>query len=736
MWWVPVYLLLHAGVVQAQKRVQGSLLDHLSGKGVAYGQVYWLHTNSDATADSLGNFVLPAPEGSPKLVVRSVGYHADTVDVVDVNALVIVRLRPKQELVEVTVEETISTTTTDYLNARHTQLISVKELQKAACCNLSESFETSPSVDVSFSDALTGTRQIQMLGLSGQYSLITEENLPGPSGILGAQGLALIPGSWIQSIQLVKGAGSVANGYESLSGQINVELWKADTLTKPLLNMYANAMKRLEINGIYQKKISSRLTGALLVHGNQMQHSPDRNGDGFRDLLGGSQINTLVRFRYFLPRDWIAQIGGQWIEDERVGGQNTFHGNENGYAGFAVKTRLRNRSFFGKLGKVFPGARYHSIGILWSLGETGNQTRLGFNRYKANETNAYLMAVYQGIIKTTDHQYKIGVGLTHGKSNEELDQTMYDKSFRYYRLEWIPGFFGEYTGQWSTRLNAVAGLRLDYHNLFGLMATPRFHLRFEATPDLTLRASAGLGRKLTSLVANNLGYLASNREWHVSPTGSQAYGFLPDVGWNSGASAVQTFRINRKRGSFTTDYYCTWFQNQVITDLETAGSLRIYALNGKSYAHSFSAQWDQFVTRKVEIKLAYRAVDNRNTFTTGLLQKPLIARHRAFANAAWVAPHQWKADATLQWTGSKRLPASVEGFVATQSPSFFTVNAQISKAFHFGLELYAGVENLTDYRQKELILFARDVYNPLLDGGLVWGPVIGRMVYGGLRWSW
>ena len=323
-----------------------------------------------------------------------------------------------------------------------------------------------------------------------------------------------------------------------------------------------------------------------------------------------------------------------------------------------------------------------------------------------------------------------------GKDIAEPQQPQFNKSFAYQRTELVPGAFAEYTGQWGPRLNSVIGIRADYHNLFGLMVTPRAHFRFEATADLTFRASIGKGRRLTSLIADNLSFLASNRVWAPDPSTEKAYGFRPDEAWNTGASASQSFRINRRRGIITADYFYTWFQKQVVTDLETVGQINLYSLTGKSYAHSFSVQWDQFLTRKIEMRLAYRMVDSRSQFQSAFLQKPFLANHRGFANLSWNAPRKWKLDATLQWTGNKRLPGSVEGVLPVQSPDFVTLNGQISKTFPFGLELYLGIENATDFRQKELIISPSNTHAANFDAAMVWGPVIGRMVYGGFRWSW
>ena len=134
---------------------------------VAGANVYWLGTTRGTSTDADGAFTLPVVASTRRLVVHHAAYRADTLTV-GTEATLLITLQPlvrEVEGVQTTGER--SGITMDYLSAAPVQRITAKELGKAACCNLAESFETNPSVDVSFTDAITGTKQIEMLGLSG-----------------------------------------------------------------------------------------------------------------------------------------------------------------------------------------------------------------------------------------------------------------------------------------------------------------------------------------------------------------------------------------------------------------------------------------------------------------------------------------------------------------------------------------------------------------------------------------
>ena len=224
-------LMITSGVIaqQAPDSLKGSVFEVVGKKklspipGVS---VHWINTNVGTTTNSDGKFTLKTVEHAHMLVVKSIGFAADTVHVHDIEEYLNVVLKEGSALTGVEVIYRKGGISFLTLDPRNTQIISTGELRKAACCNLAESFETNPSVDASFTDAVTGTKQIQMLGLAGKYTQIMQENIPTIRGLSSVYGLEYIPGAWVNSIYLSKGAGSVVNGYESLTEQINVDMKK------------------------------------------------------------------------------------------------------------------------------------------------------------------------------------------------------------------------------------------------------------------------------------------------------------------------------------------------------------------------------------------------------------------------------------------------------------------------------------------------------------------------------
>jgi outer membrane receptor for ferrienterochelin and colicins len=229
--------------------------------------VYWAGTTKGTFTDTGGKFSI-SRQGitDPKLVFSLLGYGKDTLAVNSDKAKLEVELRSNEtELGEVEITGKQDNTFVSKLNARATTVITTGELQRAACCNLAESFETNASVDVSYSDAISGARQIQLLGLSGIYSQIMTENVPLIRGLATPFGLNYIPGSWMESIQVAKGTSSVVQGYESVTGQINVEYKKPETAPKFFLNLFGNSNLRFEGNADAAFKINDKLSTSVLM---------------------------------------------------------------------------------------------------------------------------------------------------------------------------------------------------------------------------------------------------------------------------------------------------------------------------------------------------------------------------------------------------------------------------------------------------------------------------------------
>ncbi|MBL0274258.1 MAG: TonB-dependent receptor [Chitinophagaceae bacterium] len=708
-----------------------------SFKPLVGASVVWLGTNKGTSTDTSGVFIISTEGISSRLVVSYTGYTSDTLLITDKNELKII-LGSDKLLSEVRLTAKQRSTYLSALNPIRTQIMTEKELFKAACCNLSESFETNPSVDVSYNDAVTGSKQIQLLGLSGNYTQLTVENLPGPRGLATTLGLNSIAGPWVESIQLNKGVGSVANGFESIAGQINIELKKPEKAEQLYANVYINDMGKTDLNLILTQKIGKKWSTALLLHDNFLYNKTvDFNKDGFRDLPTGNQFSAMNRWKFDDGKGFLTQFGIKLLTDSRTGGEIAFNPGDDklttNHYGLGITTERYEG--FAKIGYVFPGKKYKSVGLQVSAFNHQQDSYFGLTSYQAEQQNFYANLIYQSILGSTKHKFRTGLSFVADKYEEDFNT----RNFK--RTETVPGAFFEYTFTPVEKFNIVAGLRADDNNLFGWFVTPRVHVRYEPVKGTTIRLSAGRGQRTANILAENTSVLVSSRQLNISSASiDKAYGLDPESAWNKGISIDQKFKLGGRDGIFSLDYFRNDFENQVVVDLEDPGQVKFYNLSGRSFSNSFQAEMNYELFRKFDLRLAYRFFDVRSTYGNALLQKPFTAKHRAFANLAYEI-QDWKIDFTYSYNGTKRIPSTAGNPVPYQrlnfSPSFGLMNAQVSKSFgkKHPFEIYAGGENLTNYFQKDVIISPEEPFNSFFDASLVWGPVSGRLFYMGWRFK-
>lgn len=714
--------------------------------------VRWLGTTGGVVTRDNGIFIIDRVAGSDRLVVSYIGFRNDTITVTDLSSIKI-EMKSNEQLQEVVIEGWKPSTGMDHSRPINTSVMLEKELFKAACCNLSESFETNPSVDVAFTDALTGTRQIQMLGIAGPNTMISIENMPGVRGLASSQGIQLIPGTWINSIEVTKGVGPVINGYESIAGQINVEMKKPQESEKLYLNGYINQSGRTEVNMNYTAMAGEKWATTVLLHGSARPFKMDQNGDTFLDFPTGRQLNAINRWVFNSGTGWLGQFGVKVVSDEKVGGQSDFDERRDkftaNYYGLGILTdRLE---LWSKLGYQFPGKPYKSIGLQLSASDHSHDSYYGFNIHDGKQRSGYANLIYQSIIGSTNHKFKTGFSYQLDDYREKLASTNEFKVVRngneelvsalnFDRTERVPGAFFEYTYDYGDRISVVAGLRADHHNLFGLIVTPRLHTRINLSPTSTIRLSAGKGTRIANLLTENTGALVSSRQLVFSENQSgYAYGYKPEMAWNYGVNFSQDFNLDYRPGSIAVDYFYTDFKNQVVVDLDkSAREVNFYQLTGNSFSHSVQFQMDYQLMRRFDARLAYRYLDVRTDYYSGLLERPLIAKHRAFVNLAYETRNKWKFDYTVQWLGKQRIPdTSINPAGYRLSPyagGYVLMNAQVTKDLQERWSLYLGVENIGNFSLQNPIISASEPFSEYFDASLVWGPVFGRMAYLGVRY--
>ena len=718
--------------------VKGIVLqDNAKGKfePLNNASVYWLGTNSGVITDSLGVFSIPTNPLSQKLVINYTGYKADTITVVHANDLKVI-MASKGQLNEVTVFSRQLGSFIPYLNPIRTQVMTGIELLKAACCNLSESFETNPSVDVSYNDAVTGSKQIQLLGLSGNYTQLTVENLPGPRGLATPLGLNSIAGPWIESIQLTKGVGSVANGYESIAGQINVELKKPETAEKLLGNVYVNDQGKTDLNLNLATKLDGKWSTGLLLHDNFMNKALDMNMDGFKDLPTGNTFSLVNRYKYDNNNGTLAQFGIKILDDRKLGGQNNFNEakdkfTENAY-GLSINTK--RYELFGKLGYVFPQQKYKSIGLQLNAVDFQQASYFGNTNYNAKQQSFYSNLIYQSIINSTIHKFRTGLSFQYDTYNEDFNLSAYS------RKEMVPGTFFEYTYTPNEKWSMVAGIRADNNNLYGSFVTPRLNIRYEPITGTVFRLSAGKGQRTANIFAENNSLFVSQRALSISPSNFKgAYALNQEISWNKGISLDQKINLWGNPATLALDYFRNDFVNQVVIDLESPRQINIYNLQGSSYSNSLQGEMNMTPIKKLDVRIAYRYFDVKQTYGNELLDRPFIAKHRAFLSIDYATNKDWKFNYTITYNGKKRIINPYDAFLSfmppTSSPSYYLMNTQVSKIFGKvnPMDFYVGVENIGNFFQQNTILSADQPFSPYFDASMIWGPVTGRMLYMGWR---
>ncbi len=692
--------------------------------------VYWLHTYTGATTDASGLFEITPPSSYPAdLVFSFVGYQTDTLRL-NVPGTIQHILKSSVTLGEVAIERRRESTTVSTINPINTQVITSGELKKAACCNLAESFETNPSVDVSYADAVSGARQIQMLGLDGIYTQILSENLPLVRGLSSSYGLNFIPGPFVESIYVSKGVGSVVNGYESITGQINIEVTEPDQADRLFVNGYVNSDLRPELNLHLAHHTGKHASALLFLHGSQAGLKKDMNQDSFLDSPQGQQYNIYNRW-HFTGKNMEGQLGLRAVIENRYGGQLNADKNIMNPSAPAEPYRIniRNRQFelYTKTGYMFPARPDRSLGLMTSTKYNLQDMTFGMKAYRGRQTGFYSNLIFQDFIGSDKNIIKAGLSLVYDNYLETYNDSVMDHH------ETVPGGFAEYRFNDKKKISFITGARMDYHNTFGWFFTPRVHFKYDLRPGSVLRLSGGSGFRSAQVLTENPSVFANSRIIVFREE------LRPEKAWNTGASFTHKFDFAGQEGTLVVDYYYTRFVNQVVVDLENITEVRFYNLDGISYSHGYQAQLDYSPFKRFDIRLAYKRYEVKSHYSGQLLDKPFVPRDRALLNLAYATSmDKWKFDVTLKWFGLSRIPDTGANPESYRSPDhsteYITLMAQLTKAFR-KFDLYAGAENITNFIQKNAVIAPDDPYGSYFDASLIWGPVTGRMFYAGFRFN-
>jgi outer membrane receptor for ferrienterochelin and colicins len=746
-------LFVNFGFSQKEKREDAytgyvfELINNDSLSPLTGVNVYYPSSSSGTITNSDGFFNIAKNPNYKTLIFSYTGYQTDTLEINNKKEINIVMSEGKI-LKDLIVEFKKGSYTFSKMDPRNAHLIGQDELRKAACCNLAESFETNPSIDATFTDAITGTKQIQMMGLSGKYVQMLSGNIPIIRGISILNGLRQIPGSFIHEMAVSKGSGSVLNGYESMVGQININLKQPENAEKLHLNFYLNQGGRSEYNAFFSKKFNNKWSTTLLAHFEDQQRTNDRNKDGFLDnpLRNDFVFHNQWNYRSKLIH---MELGINGVTGKTESGKKQKWLDTAIPVDYGVDMTTNKINGFAKIGYLFPNDDFKSLALQLSSTYNKQNSTIGPTVYIGSQYSGYANLIYQqevGINKDENY-FKVGASCQLDSLSENVQSfTVHPPINRF--LEIVPGVFGEFTHN-SEKFGLITGLRGDYTSFYNTyFLTPRLHFRYSPNTDLAFKFMAGSGRRTPFVFMENMGYMASSRNWIIDENVYGIQGLMDEVGqeysWNLGLAMVKEFTFLNRDGVLTLDAYHTSFINQLIIDLyQSARELHFYALNGKSFSNSFQSEINFSVNRRLDIRTAYRFLDVKTKYKSGLIEKPLLSKHRGFLNIAYstrkIKNRQWKIDLTTQWIGSQRIPFTGDNDSVFQllerSEGYLLLNGQLTRTFGKKIDAYLGVENALNYRQVNPILSSENPYSEYFDSALIWAPIFGRMVYLGFRFT-
>ncbi len=732
-----IVLVFFTVQVSAQK-LSGKIVD-LKGDPLENATVNWLNTSRYAITDDKGNFIIDRLQGDKKLIANFIAFIPDTIEIEERLSEITIQLKEPKVLKEVNVQTRRLDNYTSTIQTKNIETISSHELKKAPCCSLSESFVTNPTIDVVQTDAVTGTKEIQMLGLKGIYTQTLIENRPDLSGIASSYALDYIPGSWIESIQISKGASTVTSGFNSITGQINAELVKPYK-DKPLyVNIFTNHEGRYEANLHLNKKFNSHLSSGILLHTSGQQNRDDHDHDGFIDNILRTTYSGLYRLFYITDK-YTAQFNFQMVDDIRESGQYTHKPELDNESTFYHITQHNKRyNAFGKFAYLGLKGENESIGFLWHAIRHTINNKVNIRPLDADQTELYASLLYKNAIKSNpEHTINLGFTAQMDKSNQSFDKQSFSYNDR------LAGAHAEYTyepkdeheGDHSILNNfgLIAGMRLDHHSSDGWIFTPRINLKYNFSHESIVRLSAGRGLRRARPFTDNIYQTANNKSWIIEPNLK-----LEDA-WNFGGNFTHNFSIANRAGQFNIDAYKVIFKNQVVVDPDVDPTkIFVYSLQGISYSNTLLIGIQYELFKGFTAKLAYKYSDVKLDYLEGLRSQIFIPRDRGLLTLGYTTiDKKWSFNLVSSYTGTMRL-ADIDGIpidllhgTSDKSESFYRLDLQITRTWK-QFEIYMGGENLTGYRQNHAILEHDFPTGDYFDASRIYGPLNGRMFNLGLR---
>ena len=754
-------------VVATAQDITGRVVD-ATGNPLPGASVYWAETNVGEAADINGNFRIHRVKGYDKLVGSFLGYTNDTISVDKATTEVVFNLIEGVAVESVVVEGTMRGNYISQEGILKNENISFAGLCKMACCNLAESFENSASVTVGYSDAISGARQIKMLGLAGTYTQILDENRAIMRGLSAPYGLGYTPGMWLNSIQVSKGISSVTAGHEAVTGQINLEHRKPTDEERFFLNLYLDNELKPEVNLSTALPVTEdkRLSTVILAHASVDTHKFDHNGDGYRDLPMARQLNIANRWLYQGANGIQVRWGAKYVNDQRVGGQMAFDKSmikdkdgkawqqwwrEENLYGSVVANQEANVYF--KMGKPVGAAVFDkeessemrsNFAMILDYDFFREDAIFGADKgYIGGQhmTNLNLMYTHYFTYNSS-----LATGLTASSRwvKEDLTDRLWSENPRNFdRNESEVGAYAEYTYNIKEKFSVVAGVRYDYNAYFRKhLFTPRGHIKWNITPTTVLRGSAGLGYRPTDIITDNIGIMATGRRIVFDTPFDRSFNRMESA-LTAGGSLSQTIStVNYRDMTISLDYFRTELFHSVIVDQERdAENIYIYTTDGKSYTNTYQADLSWTPADRLDIFATFRYTDSKYTITRAdgsqeLVERPLVSRFKTLLNIQYATRmRKWTFDVTAQLNGKSRIPTQTGVLTdSVDSPIYPMFFAQVTRKIKMW-DIYLGCENIAGYKQQNPILGADAPYSSAFNSSCVWGPLMGRKIYIGVRFN-
>ena len=633
-----------------------------------------------------------------------------------------------------------------------TEVISAAGLCKMACCNLAESFENSASVTVGYSDAVTGARQIRLLGLSGVYTQMLDETRPVMRGLSAPFGLSYVPGQWLESIQIAKGSSSVINGVECMTGQINMEHRKP-TDEKPLfLNAAIMSDTKMDFNVASSLQMGYKWSTVILGHVSGNIEAHDMNNDGFLDEPQMLQFNLSNRWLYQADNGTQIRFGVRAIQDSRNGGQ--IESIQNRWT-----SDIFNRSINGyfKIGVPLNEDNSQNIALIADYNYQDMDSGFGIKAYDAGQHSAYANLLYQNVINDS-HQFTLGLNGTLDRYDEKLVRAVWQNAFLVAKEDKgittlaNTGVFGEYTYHAGDKFTAIGGLRGDWFYKQGFKVSPRVTLKYMPVDEIVIRANGGRGLRYSTPLVDNIGVFSTGKEY----VGAYNEHILEDA-WTMGGNITYYMPFGASSNTYLSfDYFRTQFAQQMVVDYEYGmNEIHFYALDGKrSYTDNYQVDFSVDPVERFNITATFRYTDARIELAgKGLVEKPMTSRFKGVLNLQYATNlNKWIFDFTASLNGSCRVYNFMENlnedgtmtakpkegvarlYKNGRTPVYPLLYAQITRRFK-GWDVYVGAENLTNYTQKNPIIGSDNPFQPSFDASCVWGPLMGIKAHVGFRFT-